>query len=76
MDYLALSIFVTVTARNLRQPSFTDHGLVAIAQNPLSPSTTCGFVNPAGMSVSINPVFGCPEYGVNVRTTFIRSLAS
>jgi hypothetical protein len=50
---------------NLRKPSFTDHGLVAIAQNPLSLSTTCGFVKPAAMSVSINPVFGCPEYGVN-----------
>jgi hypothetical protein len=50
---------------NLRKPSFADHGLVAIAQNPLSLSTTCGFVKPAAMSVSINPVFGCPEYGVN-----------
>ena len=40
-------------------------GLVAIAQNPLSPSTTCGSVKPAAASVSINPVFRCPEYGVN-----------
>jgi hypothetical protein len=37
------------------------YGLVARAQNALGASTTCACVKPEAMSVSVNPLFGCPE---------------
>ena len=38
-----------------------DHGFTASRQKPGSASTTCACVKPAAVSISGNPLFGCPE---------------
>ena len=40
---------------------YSDHGLIASAQNPSSVSTTCASMKPAAASLSGNPLFGCLE---------------
>ena len=48
----------------LHEPKWHRYGLIASAQNALDVFTTCAFAKSAPMSVSANPLFGCPEYGV------------
>jgi hypothetical protein len=42
-------------------PCILGHGLIASAQKPNSVSTTCASVKAAAVSISGNPLCGCPE---------------
>jgi hypothetical protein len=44
-----------------RRVDFSPTYFVAKALNPLSDSTTWACLKPAAVSVSGNPLFGCPE---------------